>query len=506
MKIIELEPIDRPKPEPEPEREQEKRPSFTRSRGWSIGFHVVLSSWALLALVVMLNYLAHKHDRRFRLGGASSKRLTPLTEQVLDGLTNRVKVTVFFDRREPLFGAVSEMIKEYQARSPRLEVEFVDYQLPGRSGAVRAQYGLAAEGDSSRVIFDAGGVVRTVLSTELSDFAMAPDQEIRRTGFRGERLFTSALLNVAQAGTTTAFFTQGHGEHRLDEGDQGYGRFARLLENNNVQPRELAPLLGTNGIPEACGLLIIAGPTRLFENEEIRKIEEYLARGGRLLALFNINARLTPTGLEQMLLRWNVQVGFDWIQDTTQAQAGDSAVILTSNFGAHPIVRSLLRSSVTLVAPRSVSHRPAQQSAADEAKITEVLFSSSTGRQLVPVDEERWRVNRDGALPLLVAGERGAIQGVKTEKNATRLVVGGDSLFLSNVVFSHAANSDLGNLIVNWLINRDSVLNEIGPSPVSEYRILLTETQMRGLRWMLLAVLPGLVTMVGLVVWWRRRV
>jgi hypothetical protein len=44
-------------------------------------------------------------------------------------------------------------------------VEFVDYRMPGRAEAVRAQYKLQTEGEGSRIIFDAGGPVRTVMST-----------------------------------------------------------------------------------------------------------------------------------------------------------------------------------------------------------------------------------------------------------------------------------------------------------------------------------------------------
>jgi ABC-type uncharacterized transport system involved in gliding motility auxiliary subunit len=107
---------------------------------------------------------------------------------------------------------------------------------------------------------------------------------------------------------------------------------------------------------------------------------------------------------------------------------------------------------------------------------------------------------------MAVAGERGAIQGVKAERGASRFIVAGDSIFLSNTLIGYSANSDFAILAVNWLLNRDSLLNEIGPSPVSEYRIVLTEQQMSQLRWLFLAALPGLVMAAGFIVWLRRRV
>jgi ABC-type uncharacterized transport system involved in gliding motility auxiliary subunit len=95
---------------------------------------------------------------------------------------------------------------------------------------------------------------------------------------------------------------------------------------------------------------------------------------------------------------------------------------------------------------------------------------------------------------------------VSTETGSARLVVVGDSLFVSNTLLGDAANSDFANQIVNWLVNRDSLLNEIGPSPMSEYEILLTKEQMNQVRWLFLGIIPGAVIVLGFFVWLRRRV
>jgi hypothetical protein len=85
-------------------------------------------------------------------------------------------------------------------------------------------------------------------------------------------------------------------------------------------------------------------------------------------------------------------------------------------------------------------------------------------------------------------------------------VVVGESLFISNFLIGDAANSDFANQIVNWLVNRDALLNEIGPSPMSEYQILLTQEQMNQVRWLFLGAIPGVVIVFGFFVWLRRRV
>ena len=486
-----------------------RKPSFTRGRTWSISFHVVLSSLALLAVIGMLNYLAHRHNQRLYINNVAAQNLTPLTLRTLGDLTNTVKIVCLFDRREPLFGAVSTLLKEFQSRSSKIELEFVDYGMPGRAEVVRNHYGLAAEGEASRVIFDSGGRVRTVVSTELSEYRMTPEQQVQRVGFRGEQLFTSAILNVTQNAPVTAYFLQGHGEHSLDTDNQGYSRFVRMLQNNNIKVNAIGLLLGTNGVPQDCGLLIIGGPSRKFEPEELVNIERYLARGGRMLALFSGNptARITPNGLEALLYRWNVEVGFDYVQDLAHGQSGDAQnVILTGNYGSHSIVRALLRSRIKLVVPRSVSIRPVQQTTANAPKVTELLYTSPQGRLLVARDASgNAELGRVGAISLAIAAERGGIQGVG-DTGSSRVVAVGESMFVSNQLIGDAANSDFANQIVNWLISRDALLTEIGPSPLSEYKILLTKEQMTQVRWLFMGAIPGFVVLFGFFVWMRRRV
>jgi hypothetical protein len=110
----------------------------------------------------------------------------------------------------------------------------------------------------------------------------------------------------------------------------------------------------------------------------------------------------------------------------------------------------------------------------------------------------------EGALPLAVAVEKGTISGVGPDRGSTRMVVVGESVFLANTLLGWEANRDFGSLAVNWLVDRSQLL-QVGPRPFNEYRVSLTPAQMRAIRWLLLVVFPGSVTLVGLLVWLRRR-
>src|SRR5215207_7949687 len=153
-------------------------PSFTRGRKWTAGLNVVVALVSAFAIVVMVNYLSARHSVRFNWLDAAGNKLSPLTVRVLSGVTNKVRVIVYFSRNDPLFGHVTGLLKDYQLNCPKMELEVVDYRFPGRSEKIRAEYNLSSVTEGSRVIFDCGGRVRVVSGGELSDYAMGADRQI----------------------------------------------------------------------------------------------------------------------------------------------------------------------------------------------------------------------------------------------------------------------------------------------------------------------------------------
>jgi len=105
----------------------------------------------------------------------------------------------------------------------------------------------------------------------------------------------------------------------------------------------------------------------------------------------------------------------------------------------------------------------------------------------------------------MVALEKGNLPGVSGDRTTTRMVVVGDWLFLANAPIDALANRDFAVLAVNWLLDRARLMGGIGPRPVHEYQLMLTQVQLSMLRWLMLAGLPGGVLVLGGLVWLRRR-
>jgi hypothetical protein len=242
---------------------------------------------------------------------------------------------------------------------------------PGEAEKVKEQYGLNSPTDKNLIIFDAGdNRIKIANGDALTQYTLEQipnekEREFRRkpVAFRGEEMFTSMLLAVINPKPFEAYFLQGHGEPSLtDSSETGYLKFAAILKQNYIQLQPLE-LLGDNPVPADCNLLIIAGPRTMFSNLELQKIDQYLSQGGRLLVLLDYSSIQKPTGIEDILKQWGVDVGDDVVRDPEHTISGQDVVVL--NFSQHPVVNPLTQLALQLILPRPVSRIDRQNQSAD---------------------------------------------------------------------------------------------------------------------------------------------
>jgi hypothetical protein len=267
-----------------------------------------------------------------------------------------------------------------------------------------------------------------------------------------------------------------------------------------VETPILDNLFGTTTVPLDCNLLVIAGPQTEFQPAEVEKISQYLDQGGRLFALFNFNSVEHQIGLEPALAKWNVRVAHSTVRDPDRSPDphNDTSFSVT-NLAPHEITRPLAGAQLQIVLPRPIGRTKAPSQAADEPQVTELAFSSihSILGDNPPGDAHSY--------PLMVAVEKGAPKGVVTERGTTRMLIVGDSIFLDNQMIGAAMNEDFADSAVNWLLERTTFLEGVGPRKVAEYQLVMDKGQARAVRGMLLGAIPGGILLLGALVWLRRR-
>jgi ABC-2 type transport system permease protein len=485
--------------------------SFSWARRWSAGLNLIITVAAVLSIVAMLNYLAIRHYKRFHLSKSTETRLSNRTLTVLGSLTNTVKVIVYFDSsaENSLFPRVRGLLKEYQNASPRLDIQYVDYLRDvGAARLIKEQYKLESITDKDVIIFDSHGGKKVVNAGELSDYdysklVAGETNEVYRTNFKGEMLFTSAIFAVANERRPLACFLLGNGEHSPAEGEapDGYAKFASALVNENNF--EVRPLLlgGTNDVPANCSLLIVSGPTQPLDRTALDAIQRYLEQGGRMLVAFNsMTVRGRPTGLERLLGRWGVEVDDNIVYDPANSQNNGFDVIPVE-LGKHPIVNGLQNSRLQLLMPRSIrALRPLSRN--DDVKVDELLFTGlETAVRINPRTSET-DPSQKGPKSLAVVVEK-SVPGL--QRGSTRIVVIGDSMLWGNGLIANAANREFGAFAANWLVSQSLLLQDIPPRPIHNFKLTMTRAQLRSVQLVLLVGLPGAALLIGFVVWTRRR-
>ena len=121
------------------------KPSFSRGRKWSIGFNVLLAVIMVFAVTVMANYLSGRYFQRFYLSTRTRVELSPRTVHLLQSLTNQVRVVLYYDKDQPLYSDISELLKEFHFTDPAITVETVDYDRdPGAAQDLKIKYNLGA--------------------------------------------------------------------------------------------------------------------------------------------------------------------------------------------------------------------------------------------------------------------------------------------------------------------------------------------------------------------------
>ena len=93
---------------------------------------------------------------------------------------------------------------------------------------------------------------------------------------------------------------------------------------------------------------------------------------------------------------------------------------------------------------------------------------------------------------------------MEVELQPTRLVILGDSVLVSNGALLGGQNVDFFMNALNWLLEREETVT-IAPREPATIQVALDRGQLRWLSALVVVGLPGLVVLLGLVVWAYRR-
>ncbi len=479
---------------------------------WGVGLQTV----AMLVVFVLVNFLAFRHFVREDYSRSQKFALAEQTKRVIRELKKPLDVIViaspsFASPVTQILRDVRSLMDEIQfSGRERIRIEYVDPTRDlTRMRELQARYKFTNA--DSVIVLDYDGRSRIVGMGEMADFDFRPvaqGEAPRLLAFRGEQVFTGAVLALLRPEDQKVYVLQGHGGPGGGPETQ-LGVLIDYLQKQNVRLEALS-LASTDAIPADAGALVLIAPRFDLEEREAAILRAWWHQRGRLLVLLDPDAK-TPR-LDALLAEAGIRPRPDRVLRTIRLPFATGIlrdvtahVLPTTEWSKRLAGTTVLLTGATqsLALDQALANR-------EQIQLRPLLepaeeFWGETDFAPNNPDGVRYQDGVDNGQPLVVAAsaDRGGLEDDRVEVQTSRLIVVGSSQFVLDAdIKPQGLDFVLGAL--NSLLDRTR-LSGVAPKNITHFSLNLTEQQMGLIALFTLVLIPGGAALVGLVVWWRRR-
>jgi ABC-type uncharacterized transport system involved in gliding motility auxiliary subunit len=435
----------------------------------------------VISVVIIANVLADRNNKSFDATSNKRYSLSDQTAKIVKDLKQEASIT-YFDQ-STRFRTGKDLLDQYANLSPKVRVKYVD---PDKSPQLAREAGIRNLGTA---VVQVG----------------AKKEEAKSMTEEG---ITGAFIRDLKSTARTVCFVTGSGEHQTDDRDrEGLSRFKDLLAKDNYENKTI-DLLQKAEVPGDCTTLVIAGPTRGYEQPQVDAIKKYVEGGGRALLMLDPPLKLGRSqiadndALTSVLQGWGVTLNKDLILDMNpigQLVGLGPQVALVQSYGSQPIVSDMRGTTTGFPLSRSMEIK-----STDKISVEKLFDSSASSLATNDLSSNQVNVNdpknKKGPLTIAAAGT----YNTGKENVQGRFVVVGSSSWVANRFIAFNGNSDLALNAINWL-SSDEDLISIRPKEQEDRRITMTRAQLNWVRATSQFVLPLVVVIAGVFVWWKRR-
>ena len=482
------------------------------SRTGRYGVNTVVMTAAFIGLVVLANYVAFENHFRADTTATNQFSLANRTKDLLDNLDRPINVIAYYPDEIPNIdmltrrGKVDTMLSEFSNRSGNFSYQFID---PQKEADLARSQGITSYETLSI----------SAVGTDIIDLVQPTDGAYSRL----EQDLYTALLVATETEQKKVYFLAGHGERDINRAeDDGYQQIRDGLEVDNyaVEPLLWSPQDEDVRIPDDAALLVIAGPTGELPPAHADTLNFYMAgkepdgtprrEGARLIFLAEPD---THDSFRAFLALWGVVVTDSYIRDPEGSQPNAPRTLRVGIYNP--------QAPPEIVAPRGqqlqVSFMPgaaALEPVIEESgtRVPVPIAATTSSARLINDIERTDPIDSDPqgiyfpALYLDIAAPVGASAPTQRppDNEIAEMAVFGDSDFITNrnvqrgssaALFLNSANYLMGDFSLVSIRDREFVYREWNLD-ANEFNFVRFST------WLLL---PGLMGIMAVMVWWVRR-
>lgn len=455
---------------------------------YSVGMTVVA-----IALAVIVNLLFGELPTKYTSIDCTSNKiysLTDDTEKIVKALDKDVTLYVLIGENSQDTD-VKITLDEYSSLSKHIKVVYED---PTTNPQFFAQYTSSQPSSNSIIVV---GPNRSKVIDYDSLYEQTPNYQTYqydKTGYDAEGQITSAIAYTTTDTMPKIYTVTGHGEVDLDT------TFTSAIAKENIDHESLT-LLKADSVPDDAQALIIDGPTSDFSSDDLKKVTDYLDKGGKVI--------IVPTFTEAKM------TNFDKLLSYFGVSEADGVIVEGSkdNYYNNPTYLIPIVDSDTMTsgldgkyifAPQAIGLT--YKSNTNNVDITPLLTTSDSAFSRVTANQNSSSVTKvdgdiDGPFDIAVK----AVKTLDGDKKATGVIVGCQQLF-SEQADEYVAGNNVkffGDILSELVEHEESVT-----IPAKSYdSATITAPTSAYLVFVLVYVLlvPIVMIAAGIVVWYRRK-
>jgi len=441
----------------------------------------------LLGCIGFAGWISNEYDIRSDWTAGKRHSLSEETLQLLDSLSSAVKVRSYQTNDPALNQAINEILLRYQNNASDFSFQLINPDIfieQAKKDAIQ-RYG------------------QTVIEYQ---------GQLEHIDSLNEESLSNALLRLQRKQKPNLLFVSNHNERSItDKSNSGYSTLASQLSNKGFNSQSInlldEALPDKNNDDESNVLIIGSIQTPLLASEQ-EKILDFIKAGGNLLwlqdpqqqsSLKTLQNKLQINFIDGTLVDNNPEI-------SRMLKLSHPAMIPVLEYKMHPITEKMQYFTLFTVASAIQTYTEQSSENSQPWIHSDLLISSEnswaeTG-DLASIVEFNPAKDTQGPLALGIAQQR-QIE-INQQLIAQRVVVIGDTDFISNSNIGHGANLDFIIQTMNWLAEDDRLIT-ISPKTAPDLTLKLSPTYTSIIGIFFLIGLPIILFSSGAYIWFKRR-
>lgn len=433
----------------------------------------IFTIFLTLGIFSITNYLIFKNNRYFDLTKQRVHTLSQQSKSIVKSLQTPLKITLFARRQN--WDKYLNLLNLYKYETQLVSINVVDVD----SNPSIVQLNNIKE--DGTVLIEYNGKKAYVKATN-------------------ELVVTNLIIKIMRSHNIVIYYTVGHGELNRNLNDQnGASYLFQKIVNTNYILRPL-DLLSIDDIPIDANLLMILGPQNGFLDLEVKKISNYLSKGGNLLlTLAPEMSSVKLDSLYDLLKNYGVNFVNSIVLDRLSTVQGTQATIpIVTEFNPlHSITKKfkgkvLFPLSAALI-PKKIEgydYKPLLKTNAFPGSWAETSFDElKSGRATYD--------QKDLKGPIDLAAT------IENKENNSRLIVTSSSSFVVNGYQSQSSNFNLFLNILSWGVDDEGIISLNRPD-LNDEKIILSANQITLIFYFAIGLIPFILFAIA-IYFYRRR-